>query len=175
IGLGCAFLVFEPQGHAGLDVFPAAASREIIGGKADVLIVFALDADCGVVGLHVVQQLLANRFGFLFAEQHWRLLGPSRSRSGVQYGDLPEAGRRAAVADGIRLPRLALAVEKAAIELVGGLSAYGVACAPEVRRARLIGDIAQHRSFFAVLDFPEKERCCAMSPISRARLTSGAH
>ena len=55
----------------------------------------------------------------------------------------------------LRLRWLALGVTEGATELVCCLPAQCVACTPEIRCARLIGDIAQHASDPAFLDFPK--------------------
>src|SRR5262245_8826330 len=72
-----------------------------------------------------------------------------------QHVDLPEAGRRAAVAHRVDLLRLPLAVRVETDVLPGRLAAQTVAGLPEVRRAALIGHVGDHRPDLAALDLPE--------------------
>src|SRR6185503_7494431 len=69
--------------------------------------------------------------------------------------DLAESRDRAAVADGIRLPRLAFAIVRRTIDFIRCFAAESIARMPEIRRARLVGNIAEHRANFAFLDFPK--------------------
>src|ERR1041385_2546695 len=74
----------------------------------------------------------------------------------VQHVDLPEARNGSAVADDADLARLALAIVERAVQLVGPASAETVARAPEVRRARLIRDVAQHARDLPFADLEER-------------------
>src|SRR4029078_5660551 len=69
--------------------------------------------------------------------------------------DLGEAGDRAAVADRVALHRLSLAVAERAAELIRGAAAQHVERLPELRRVRLVGDVAQLRRDLPVLHLPE--------------------
>src|SRR5678815_3161437 len=73
----------------------------------------------------------------------------------VQNVDLREPCNRTSVADRVALHRLPLAVAERAPELVGGLAAEHVERLPELRRVRLVGDVAQLRRDLPVLDLPE--------------------
>ena len=60
------------------------------------------------------------------------------------------------MADRVALHRLSLAVAERATQLVGGLAAEHVERFPELRRVRLVGDVAQLRRDLPVLHFPER-------------------
>src|SRR5436189_2518403 len=82
---------------------------------------------------------------------------PLRHRHGrVEHVDLSETRRGTSVADHAYLAGLSLAVDKRSVHLIGRASAEPVARAPEVSRARLVRDIAQHAGDLAVADFPER-------------------
>src|SRR5215471_6765719 len=93
----------------------------------------------------------------LFSEWLRRLIYSLSSQftSRVEDVDLAEPRRRTAVTDGVYLSRLTFSVKEAATKFVELAAAYAVARIPEIRSSRLIGDIAQHLTFLAVLDFPE--------------------
>src|SRR5438552_98249 len=74
---------------------------------------------------------------------------------GIEDVNLPEAGHGATVTYGISLRRLAFAVVRCAIHFVSRLSPEAVTGVPEISRARLVGDIAQHLTELAIFDFPE--------------------
>src|SRR5436190_6718417 len=84
-------------------------------------------------------------------EKGWR----SSLAGGVQHIDLPKPRNGATVADGVRLRRFAFAIIFRAVQFVGVGAAETVAGAPEVGGARLVGDVAQHFTEFAILDFPK--------------------
>src|SRR5258706_4294625 len=79
----------------------------------------------------------------------------SLARGGVENVDLAEARDRAAVAHRISLSGFAFAIVGGAVQFVRGLASEAVAGLPEIRRARLIGDVPQHLAHFPVPDFPE--------------------
>src|SRR5438034_2273930 len=60
------------------------------------------------------------------------------------------------MAYGIGLGRFAFAVVRRAVNFVGCLATQTVARVPEIGRARLIRDIAQHGADFAFVDFPKR-------------------
>jgi hypothetical protein len=75
--------------------------------------------------------------------------------SAVQHVNLPKACDGTAVADSVRLYGFALAIIEGTAQLVTRLTAQSITGAPKIRRARLIGNIAQHSDNLAFLDFPE--------------------
>src|SRR6266566_9888797 len=77
-------------------------------------------------------------------------------RRGVEDVDFTEPCNRTPMAYGIGLGRFALAVVRRAVNFVGCLATQTVARVPEIGRARLIRDIAQHGADFAFLDFPKR-------------------
>src|SRR5262245_50428432 len=76
--------------------------------------------------------------------------------AGVQHVDATEPGDRAAMADGVQLGRFALAVVECTAEAIRLGAAETVAGTPEIGRARLIRDVAQHAGHLAFLNFPER-------------------
>src|SRR5207249_4523809 len=107
------------------------------------------DAHRRVIRRDVAEQPVGDRPGLLFAEGHRRLLLVPAAGGGVQHVDLAEARHRGAVADRVRLPRLALAVVHGAVQLVRRRAAGAVTGGPEIGRARLVSDIPQHRALLA--------------------------
>src|SRR5258708_6195067 len=71
---------------------------------------------------------------------------------GPQDGDPAEPRRRAAVAHGVELRRLPLAIGVQADILPRSIAANPVARSPEVGRAALIGDVGDHPANLAPLD-----------------------
>src|SRR5207247_2264308 len=97
------------------------------------------------------ERLLA-KFLRLFSGQH----GLASSRSiGEQHVGPPESRRRAAVADGIDLPRLALTVIGRAPLLPIAGAGDSVAGLPQIGGARLVGHARKHTSLLAPFDLPE--------------------
>src|SRR6266545_5029260 len=72
---------------------------------------------------------------------------------GVEDVHAPEARRWAAVADGVRLARLAFAVGERAVHQIRRLTADHVHRVPEVGRTRLVGDVFQHSGDLAAFHF----------------------
>ena len=99
------------------------------------------------------ERAIDERFGLFPGPDHRRLRLSVRCSSTLTPR---EARDRAPVADRIDLARLALAVGERAAELVGALAAEHVARLPELRRVRLVGDVAQLRRDLALLHLPER-------------------
>src|SRR5437867_734722 len=74
---------------------------------------------------------------------------------GVQHIDLTETGNGTAMAYRINLLRLAFAIVGRAVQFISGFSAQTVTGPPEIGRARLIGDVAEHLADFAFFNFPK--------------------
>src|SRR5690242_16765872 len=77
------------------------------------------------------------------------------SSVGLDDVDLPEARGRTAVADGVDLSGLALAIVRRAVLLPISGAGDGVAGLPEIRGARLVGNAPDHPLLLAALDAPE--------------------
>src|SRR3989442_8848814 len=92
------------------------------------------------------------RSSVLFASSRSR---PTASLLRPDHGDAAEAAGRAAVAHGVDLAGLPLAIPVQTDVLPGGLIAEEVASLPEVGRAALVGDVGDHRAYLSALDFPE--------------------
>src|SRR5688500_3645085 len=71
-------------------------------------------------------------------------MGSSRLPAGVDDVDVAEARRRTAVAHRVGLARLTLSVAERPAEPVAGAAADHVHRVPEVRRARLVGEVLHH-------------------------------
>src|SRR5215471_3373292 len=69
--------------------------------------------------------------------------------------DLPESRRRAAVAHGVDLSRLALTVEEGAELLPVRRARDPVARVPEIRGLRLVSYSREHPALLTTLDLPE--------------------
>ena len=87
-----------------------------------------------------------------FCASSWVSMALIRER----YVDLAEARRRASVADGIDLRRLAFRVARGAELPPIGRPGGAVAGLPEIGRARLIGHARNHAALLAALDLPER-------------------
>src|SRR5690606_32218243 len=75
---------------------------------------------------------------------------------GVDHVHVAEPGRRTAVAHGVRLAGLSLAVEEAAVQAIAAASSDHVHGVPEVRRADLVRHVLQHARYAAVADLVEE-------------------
>src|SRR5215510_13865760 len=89
------------------------------------------------------------------AERPWRVPVCMTLLCRVDDVHVPEQRNRTAVRDVIDLLRLPLAVIQGAAEAIGPLVSDECHGIPEVWRARLIGDVAQHPDPLSVLDLPE--------------------
>src|SRR5258708_14285599 len=76
------------------------------------------------------------------------------SRS-IQDIELAKARNRTSMAYGIGLARLAFSIIGCAVQFVGAFAADAVTGIPEISRARLISDIAQHVTDFSFFDLPK--------------------
>src|ERR1700691_6370624 len=74
---------------------------------------------------------------------------------GQQHVHLPESRRRASVADGVDLLRLAFAVEEGAELLPVTRARNAIARAPEVGRLGLVGHAREHAPLLPAFNFPE--------------------
>src|SRR5437899_12674442 len=75
---------------------------------------------------------------------------------GIEHIDLPKPRNGTSMTYGVGLAGLAFSVIGCAIQFIGGLPANAIAGIPEVGRARLISDVAQHLTDLSLLNLPRR-------------------